>query len=110
MFENHRKSRIETLREKRATFTLWVNKSSLKGQKWYNLTSFWKPEACVQTVLPDMSILKGQKLVENANIKNLNATFWVFFKQCALAKNLEFDFLCRIKTSITQNCVYDVSM
>ena len=26
---------------------------------------FWKPEACGQTVLPDRSVLIGQKLVEN---------------------------------------------
>ena len=31
--------------------------------------SFWKPEACGQTVLPDRSVLIGQKLVENANIQ-----------------------------------------
>ena len=31
--------------------------------------SFWKPEACGQTVLPDKSVLIGQKLVENAKIK-----------------------------------------
>ena len=30
-----------------------------------------KPEACGQTVLPDMSVLIGQKLVENAK----HATF-----------------------------------
>ena len=34
--------------------------------------SFWrvfeKPEACGQTVLPDRSVLIGQKLVENAKI------------------------------------------
>ena len=34
-----------------------------------NLASFWKPEACGQTVLPDMSVLIGQKLVENAKIQ-----------------------------------------
>ena len=34
-----------------------------------NLASFWKPEACGQTVLPDRSVLKGQKLVENAKIQ-----------------------------------------
>ena len=28
---------------------------------------FWKPEVCGQTVLPDRSLLIGQKLVENAN-------------------------------------------
>ena len=33
------------------------------------LTSFWKPEACGQTVLPDRSDLIGQKLVENAKIQ-----------------------------------------
>ena len=32
------------------------------------LASFWKHEACGQTVLPDRSILIGQKLVENAKI------------------------------------------
>ena len=50
--------------------------------------SFWrvfkKPEACGQTVLPDRSVLIGQKLVENAQIKkNSNATFWGIFKHCA---------------------------
>ena len=35
------------------------------------LASFWKPEACGQTVLPDRSILKGQKLMENAKMEKL---------------------------------------
>ena len=53
-------------------------------QKWSILASFWKPEACGQTALPDRSILKGQTLMENAKIeKNSNATFWVICKQCA---------------------------
>ena len=49
------------------------------------LTSFWKPEACGQTVLPDRSILIGQKLIENAKKKKKksNATFWVIFQKCA---------------------------
>ena len=34
-----------------------------------NWASFWKPEACGQTVLPDRSVLIGQNLVENANIQ-----------------------------------------
>ena len=33
------------------------------------LASFWKPEACGQTVLPDRSVLIGQKLVKNAKIQ-----------------------------------------
>ena len=36
-----------------------------------NLASFWKPEACGQTALPDRSILKGQKLMENAKIQKI---------------------------------------
>ena len=33
------------------------------------LVSFWKLEAWGQTVLPDRSVLIGQKLVENAKIQ-----------------------------------------
>ena len=33
------------------------------------LASFWKPEACGQTVLPDRSVLTGQKLVESAKFE-----------------------------------------
>ena len=40
---------------------------------------FLKPEACGQTVLPDRSVLIGQKLAENSN-----ATFWgKFYTMCA---------------------------
>ena len=42
-------------------------------------------EACGQTVLPDRSLLIGQKLVENAKIKHSNATYWVIFKQYFLS-------------------------
>ena len=42
----------------------------IKNAKIYSiLASFWKPEACGQTVLPDRSLLIGQKLVENAKIQ-----------------------------------------
>ena len=37
-----------------------------------NLASFWNPKACGQTVLPDRSVLKGQKLAENAKIQKFN--------------------------------------
>ena len=57
------------LRAKRATFTfLKVDKSSLKMPKMVNLATIWKPENYSQTVLPDMSILIGQKLMKNAKI------------------------------------------
>ena len=35
------------------------------------MASFWKSEAFGQTVLPDRSISKGQKLMENAKIEKL---------------------------------------
>ena len=47
-------------------------KNAKNGPFW----TFWKPEAWGQTVLPDMSILIGQKLVENPNIENLHETFF----------------------------------
>ena len=34
-----------------------------------NLAGFWNPEACGQTVLPDRSLIIGQKLMENAIIE-----------------------------------------
>ena len=43
----------------------------LSGQKVIKnaiLASIWKPEACGQTVLPEKSVLIGQKLVESAKI------------------------------------------
>ena len=45
------------------------------------MASFWKPEACGQTVLPDRSVLIGQKI--GGKCQNSNVTFWVIFKQCA---------------------------
>ena len=57
-----------------------------------DLASFWKPEACGQTVLPDRSIFIGQKLMENAKIEKLNFraktwkdwSFKVILKHCVL--------------------------
>ena len=36
---------------------------------YFYILSGQKPVACGKTVLPDRSVLKGQKLVENAEIK-----------------------------------------
>ena len=69
-----------TLRAKRATFTFWLDKSSLKGQKWSILVNFWKSESFGQTVLPDRSILIGQKMVENAKIEKHNCDILVDFQ------------------------------
>ena len=45
------------------------------------LASFWKPEACGQTVLPDRSVLIGQKLVENAEIKKFKCNILSNFQR-----------------------------
>ena len=49
------------------------------------LASFWKPEACGQTVLPDRSDLIGQKLVENAKVKKFKCDILNIYKQCVRA-------------------------
>ena len=46
------------------------------AQKESILASFWEPEACGQTVLPDRLLLIGQKLVKNAKIRMRH--FWWF--------------------------------
>ena len=55
-------------------------KSSLKMPKMVNLASFWKPEACGQIVLPDRSLLIGQKLVGNAKIENFKCDIFGDFQ------------------------------
>ena len=53
------------------------------------MASFWKPEACGQTELPDRSVLIGLKLVENAKIQKFKCdilgdfqTLWCDKKDC----------------------------
>ena len=50
-------------------FILSEQKFIKKSQKSLILASFWKPEFCCQIVLPDRTLLQGQKLVENAKIQ-----------------------------------------
>ena len=58
--------------QKKSHSTLYCVQSEVclhfKWKKWLILSSFWKPEACGQKVLPDMSILIRQKLMKNAKI------------------------------------------
>ena len=60
-----------------ATFTFWVDKSSLKVPKMVNFGEFLKPEECNQTVLPDRSFLIEKKLMKNAKIEKLKSD--IFF-------------------------------
>ena len=68
MFENHRKSLIRhCVRSELYIFSgQKLIKNAKNGPFW---RVFIKPEACGQTVLPDRSVLIGQKLVENAKIQ-----------------------------------------
>ena len=54
------------------------------------MASFWKPEDFGQTVLPDMSLLIGQKIGGKCqHTKTWNATFLVIFKYCGVRKCVE---------------------
>ena len=44
------------------------------------MASFWKIEACGQTVLPDRSVLSRQKMVENAKIEKLKWDIFANFQ------------------------------
>ena len=46
-----------------------MDKSSLKLPKMVNFGDFLTPQSCGQTVLPDMSVLIGTKLVESTKIE-----------------------------------------
>ena len=77
MFENHRKSRIQNC------------------HKRSNLASFRKPEAYGQTMFPDRSIWKGQKLVENAKMPKFKCDFLGDF-QTLWTKIRRFKIVCKV--------------
>ena len=49
-------------------------------QKMVNFGEFLKSEACSQKVVPDRSLLKGQKLVENVKIEKLKCDIFGDFQ------------------------------
>ena len=58
--------------------------------KIVHLASFWKPEACGQTVLPDRSLFIEYKLVENAQIENIEWDFFGdFHTLCTVLEHLQ---------------------
>ena len=60
VFENHRKSLIQHSERSELRLHFEWTKVNQKCKKWSILMSFWKPEACGQTVLPDRSVLIGK--------------------------------------------------
>ena len=84
VFENHRKSLIQHCERSELRLHFEWTKVNSKCQKWSILPSFWKLEACGQTVLPERSVLKGQKIggkCQNSKIEMRH--FELFLKQCA---------------------------
>ena len=61
-------------------YILTGQKSIKNAKKWSILTSFWKPEACGQRVLPDKSVLIGQKCDILSNFQTMwitiSSTIW----------------------------------
>ena len=64
MFENHGKCIIQHCERSDLRLHFECTKAKLSSQKLSNLASLWKLGSCGQTVIPDTSILKGQKLVK----------------------------------------------
>ena len=74
---------------KTQSHTVWKSQkkshSTLKAKlienaKMVNLSSVWNLEACGQTLLPDRSILKGQKRAKNAKMDKFKWYIFVDFK------------------------------
>ena len=70
MFENQEKKVAFNIASE-ASFVYFLSGQKFieNAKNWSILASFWKPETCSQTVLPDGSILIGQKLVGKAKIE-----------------------------------------
>ena len=72
------------------------------------LASFWKLEACGQTVLPDRSFLIGQKLVENAEIKKFKCDILSKFQiMCDVIKLLKLGELILWLKPNRNICIFD---
>ena len=62
----------------------------IKNAKNGRFGEFWKLEACSQTVLPDRSVLIGQKSVKIAKIQKFKCDIWVTFKQCEFDEQVTY--------------------
>ena len=68
VFENHRKSLIQHCELQSYVYILSGQKLSKNAKNGPFWRVFEKPEACGQIVLPDRSVLIGQKLLENTKM------------------------------------------
>ena len=94
---------------------------TLSGQKLIKNAKngpFWRVfenlKACGQTVLPDRSVLIGQKLVENTKIRKISKfkcdilsnfqTMWLTIELPSKVKNYEVKWFCLINTGLSFGC------
>ena len=76
VFENHRKSLIQHFASEASYVYILSGQKLLKNaKKWSIWRVFGKPKASGQTVVPDRSVLIGQKLAENAKIEKFQMQF-----------------------------------
>ena len=68
------------------------------------LASFWKSEACGQTVLPDRSVLIGQKLVENAKMPKIQMRHFEWFSNNVMLLENPQCYEMRLFKSAFQHC------
>ena len=69
VFENLPKSRIQHCERSELRLHFEWTKVNWNCLKQSVLASFWKPTAWCQTMLPDVSLLIGQKLVKNTKVQ-----------------------------------------
>ena len=70
VFENTRKSLILLCKQSEQRLHFEKSKYNKNTKKMVNLVSFLKPKAFGQIVLPNRSLLKGQKWAENDKTEN----------------------------------------
>ena len=75
------------LRAKRATFTFWADKSSIKRPKMVHFGEFLKTRSLrPNSVTRQVSFIWTKIWWKRPKLKNTNATFWVIFKHCVRGK------------------------
>ena len=85
VFENHRQSLIQHCER---SDILSGQKLIKNAKQNVHFGEFFKPEACGQTVLPDMSVLIGQKLTKKAKIQKFKCNILNNFQTtCTGQKN-----------------------
>ena len=83
IWKSQKKISFNIASEASYVYILSGQKLTKNGQFWQN---FWKPEAFGQTVLPDRSVLKGQKVVENVKIVKFKCDILSNFQTLVLLK------------------------